>query len=46
VPHREEIISVTFAVVAFSIFIQGMSMTPLLRRVGEIPMEDARLLKG
>jgi len=46
VPHREEIISVTFAVVAFSIFIQGMSMTPLLRRVGEIPAEDARLPKG
>jgi CPA1 family monovalent cation:H+ antiporter len=36
VPNREAIISVTFAVVAFSIFAQGLSMTPLLRRLGEI----------
>lgn len=36
VPGRDAIISVTFAVVAFSIFVQGLSMTPLLRRVGEI----------
>ncbi|MCG6535949.1 MAG: cation:proton antiporter, partial [Syntrophales bacterium LBB04] len=36
VPNREAIISVTFAVVAFSIFAQGLSMTPLLRHVGEI----------
>jgi len=36
VPARETIISVTFAVVAFSIFVQGLSMTPLLRRAGEI----------
>jgi CPA1 family monovalent cation:H+ antiporter len=35
-PNREVIISVTFAVVAFSIFAGGLSMTPLLRRVGEI----------
>ena len=32
-PLRGEIISVTFAVVAFSIFVQGLTMTPLLRRV-------------
>jgi len=37
VPNREAIISVTFAVVAFSIFAQGLSMTPLLQRLGEIP---------
>lgn len=37
VPHREEIVTVTFAVVAFSIFAQGMTMTPFLRRLGEIP---------
>jgi CPA1 family monovalent cation:H+ antiporter len=36
VPNREAIVSITFAVVAFSIFAQGLSMTPLLRRVGEI----------
>lgn len=33
---RDTIISVTFAVVAFSIFVQGLTMTPLLRRLGEI----------
>jgi CPA1 family monovalent cation:H+ antiporter len=36
VQHRETIISVTFAVVAFSIFVQGLSMTPILRQLGEI----------
>jgi CPA1 family monovalent cation:H+ antiporter len=37
VPARESIITVSFAVVAFSIFVQGLTMTPLLRRFGEIP---------
>ena len=36
VPRREEIISVAFAVVAFSIFVQGLTITPLMRRLGEI----------
>lgn len=36
VPHSEAILLVTFAVVAFSIFVQGLTMTPLLRRMGEI----------
>jgi CPA1 family monovalent cation:H+ antiporter len=40
VPHREEIVTVTFAVVAFSIFAQGMTMTPFLRRLGEIPASE------
>ena len=35
-PHREEILTISFAVVAFSIFVQGMTMAPLLRRMGEI----------
>jgi CPA1 family monovalent cation:H+ antiporter len=30
-PHREEIVSVSFAVVSFSIFVQGLSIVPLLR---------------
>lgn len=34
---RDQIISVTFAVVAFSIFVQGITMTPLLRKLGEVP---------
>lgn len=37
VPMREEIITIGFAVVAFSIFIQGLTMAPFLRRMGEIP---------
>lgn len=36
-PHHDEIITVAFAVVAFSIFAQGLTMTPMLRRLGEIP---------
>ena len=35
-PRREEIISVAFAVVAFSIFVQGLTITLLLRRTGEL----------
>jgi CPA1 family monovalent cation:H+ antiporter len=36
-PDREAIAAVAFAVVAFSIFAQGLSITPLLRRLGQIP---------
>lgn len=35
--QRPEIITVTFAVVAFSVFAQGLTMGPLLRAIGEIP---------
>jgi len=38
-PHHDEIITVAFAVVAFSIFAQGLTMTPLLRRMGELKNE-------
>jgi Na+:H+ antiporter len=38
IPQREEIITIAFAVVAFSIFAQGLTMTPMLRRMGEIPL--------
>jgi len=37
VPLREEIITISFAVVAFSVFVQGLTVAPLLRRMGEIP---------
>jgi CPA1 family monovalent cation:H+ antiporter len=37
-PHRDAAITLTFAVVAFSIFAQGLTITPLLRRL--------RLLQG
>jgi CPA1 family monovalent cation:H+ antiporter len=36
-PERESITTVTFAVVAFSVFVQGLTVTPLLRTLGEIP---------
>jgi len=35
-PGRPIIITVTFAVVAFSIIVQGLTMPPLLRAIGEI----------
>jgi Na+:H+ antiporter len=35
-PHRDDIVTVAFAVVAFSIFAQGLTMTPLLRRLGQL----------
>ena len=37
VPLREDIITVSFAVVAFSVFAQGLTIAPFLRRMGEIP---------
>ena len=36
IPHRTEIITVTFGVVAFSVFVQGLTMQPMLRAMGEI----------
>jgi CPA1 family monovalent cation:H+ antiporter len=35
-PHQNAIIVITFAVVAFSVFAQGLTITPLLRRLGQI----------
>jgi monovalent cation:H+ antiporter, CPA1 family len=37
IARRNDIITITFAVVAFSMFVQGLTMTPLLRCVGELP---------
>jgi CPA1 family monovalent cation:H+ antiporter len=37
VPLRESIIAISFAVVAFSVFVQGLTMAPFLRRMREIP---------
>jgi CPA1 family monovalent cation:H+ antiporter len=36
VPAREQVITVTFAVAAFSILVQGLTMRPLLRLLGEV----------
>jgi len=35
-PQHEDIVTVSFAVVAFSIFAHGLTMQPLLRRLGEL----------
>jgi monovalent cation/hydrogen antiporter len=36
-PHREELIAITFAVIVFTIVIQGLSMPAVLRRSGLTP---------
>ncbi len=36
IPEREAAISATFAVVAFSILVQGLTMSPMLRWLGEL----------
>lgn len=41
-PLRNQIVSVSFAVVAFSIFVEGLTIAPLLRRIGEIPGRSAK----
>ena len=42
-PGREEILTVTFAVVAFSMFAQGLTMPSLLRLMGELPRRNRRI---
>ena len=39
-PNRGAVITVTFAVVAFSVFAQGLTMTPLLRKLGQMPDKE------
>jgi len=36
VAQREEIITISFAVFASSVFVQGLAIKPLLRSLGEI----------
>ena len=36
-PQRDTIITVSFAAAAYSIFVQGLTMVPLLRKLKEIP---------
>ena len=35
-PLHDQIVTISFGVVAFSIFAQGLTMTPLLRRLGQL----------
>jgi len=46
VPHRESIVTVSFAVVAFSVFVQGLTLTPLLSFFGEIPKRSGQPMKA
>ena len=41
-PERDNAISVTFAVVAFSILVQGLTMTPMLSFFGELGQRNAK----
>ena len=41
IAERDDLVTVTFAVVAFSIFVQTLVMTPLLRRLGVICPSEA-----
>ncbi len=41
-PLHDEIVSVSFAVAAYSVIVQGLTMKPLLRRLGEIAPRGAR----
>ena len=45
-PHRDLVITLTFAVVAFSVFAQGLTITPLLRRLKLLPDEADRDARG
>ncbi len=46
-PLRAEIIAVSFAAVAFSVIVQGLTVTPLLRYLGEIrPPDEATNVEG
>jgi len=38
VPQREAIVTISFGVVAFSVFAQGLTIGPMLRRMNEIPV--------
>ncbi|WP_338864892.1 Na+/H+ antiporter [Myxococcus stipitatus] len=40
-PHRELLVNMTFGVVVLSIIIQGLSMAPLLRKLGITGLKDA-----
>lgn len=45
-PLHDEVVTVSFAVVAFSIFAQGLTMTPLLRKLGYLPALQDEPNKG
>ncbi len=46
VPFRQDILTVTFGVVAFSVFAQGLTMTPLLRKLGQLPKVEEKITES
>jgi CPA1 family monovalent cation:H+ antiporter len=36
IPHRDEIVTIAFGVVGFSVIVQGLTITPILRKLNEI----------
>ena len=45
-PYSQEIQTVTFGVVAFSVFVQGLTIPSLLRRLGEMPENRTGITKN
>ena len=45
-PERETIISIAFVAVAFSVVVQGLTMTPLLRWLGELGPKEETPIQG
>jgi CPA1 family monovalent cation:H+ antiporter len=41
-PHRDLLVTMTFGVVVLSLLIQGLTMAPLLRRLGVVARREAR----
>ena len=41
IPQRDEIVTVAFGVVGFSVIVQGLTITPLLRKFNEITVSSA-----
>ncbi len=40
-PHRQELLTCTFAVVAFSVIVQGLTITPLLKKLNLSPASES-----
>jgi CPA1 family monovalent cation:H+ antiporter len=46
VPRRDEVVTIVFGIVAFSVMVQGLTMGWLLRRLGALPHGDAAAHQG
>jgi CPA1 family monovalent cation:H+ antiporter len=45
-PFRQELLIATFGVVAFSVFVQGWTITPLMRYLGQLTRKQAAASRG